>query len=127
VLSFWAYRVLEVSTFALLCRAARAALLEDDCWRHLAERHFYASKDRLANWPQRLTSLALYRALELWVPLEGFYVLGPAFPFGLLVLIRIEAGEVLGEVIDQPSNDLICLTLSSTHNQSLFSRLLFIV
>uniref|UniRef100_A0A7S4UYN2 F-box domain-containing protein n=1 Tax=Alexandrium monilatum TaxID=311494 RepID=A0A7S4UYN2_9DINO len=98
VLSCITYNSSQLSWFSSLCRHVCATLGQDAAWRHLCRRYWYATAERIKDWPD-LSPQGLYRALEQWAPLEGYYALTPAFPWGLLVLIRISDGRVLADVI----------------------------
>lgn len=97
-LSYISHKSAHLSWFRWLCPGVQAALADDSTWRHLCARYWYVTEERLRQWPT-LSSQVLYRALEQWTPLEGFYVLAPAFPWGLLVLVRIEEGCLLADVL----------------------------
>jgi len=98
VLSFITHDSRQLTWYGNLCQSLRATLDEDSAWRHLCKRYWYATDQRLREWPS-LSSQGLYRVLEQWTPCEGYYVLSPAFPWGLLVLVRIAAGQVSADVI----------------------------
>jgi len=98
VLSCITYNSAQLAWFSSLCRPVCATLGQEAAWRHLCRKYWYATEDRIKEWPD-LSPQGLYRALEQWAPLEGYYVLAPAFPWGLLVLVRIAEGRVLADVI----------------------------
>eukprot|EP00746_Dinoflagellata_sp_MGD_P022348 gnl/MRDRNA2_/MRDRNA2_152248_c0_seq1.p1 gnl/MRDRNA2_/MRDRNA2_152248_c0~~gnl/MRDRNA2_/MRDRNA2_152248_c0_seq1.p1 ORF type:complete len:577 (-),score=105.22 gnl/MRDRNA2_/MRDRNA2_152248_c0_seq1:139-1869(-) len=97
-MSFISYKAERISSIGVLCRDAYESMNEDSVWQLLCKSHWYATEERLAQWPS-LSACSLYKALEMWVPLEGYYVLTPGFPWGLLVLIRMTAGSVVADVI----------------------------
>lgn len=74
------------------------ALDQRDTWTHLCKIYWLATESRLKEWPC-LSPKGLYRTLEHWVPLEGYYSLASAFPWGLPVLLRIAEGHVTADVI----------------------------
>jgi len=76
----------------------RNILANNAAWQHLCKEHWYATEDRLKEWPS-LSACGLYSALETWVPCEGYYVLATAFPWGLLVLVRLTEGRVAADII----------------------------
>lgn len=98
VFSWITYDSHKLAWFNCLSPAVRACLSEDCTWRHLCKQYWFATDERLKDWP-KLSPQCLYRALEQWTPLEGYYVFTPAFPWGLLVLIRIIEGHVTANVI----------------------------
>jgi len=98
ILSFITHNSIQLAWFTSLCRAVCTTLHQDEAWRHLCYRYWRATEDRMKEWPA-LSSHGLYRALEQWAPMEGFYVLTPAFPWGMLVLVRITDGCVVANVI----------------------------
>jgi len=71
---------------------------QDDTWRHLCTSYWYATEKRLWQWSS-FSPRGLYHALEQWAPLEGFYMLASAFPWGMLILLRISEGRVLADII----------------------------
>mmetsp|Transcript_58789 Transcript_58789/g.140131 ORF Transcript_58789/g.140131 Transcript_58789/m.140131 type:complete len:477 (+) Transcript_58789:129-1559(+) len=97
-LSFISHAAKRIESYGMVCRAWHATLTEDLSWKHLCKSHWYATECRIKEWPT-LTPKGLYQALELWAPLEGYYVFTPAFPWGLLVLIRITSGRVVADVL----------------------------
>jgi len=97
-LSYISHASKRISSYSAVCRTWHLTLGEESAWRHLCKSYWYATESRLKDWPS-LSPKGLYHALELWVPLEGFYVLAPAFPWGLLVLVRITCGRVVADVM----------------------------
>jgi len=98
VFSFITYDSRKLAWFRCLSSAVSSTLSEDNAWRHLCRKYWFATDERLQDWP-RLSPQSLYRALEQWIPLEGYYTFTPAFPWGLLVLVRILDGHVTANVI----------------------------
>lgn len=95
----------RLASLGALTRTVHEQLSDDTVWHGLCRRHWYATDERLRNWPS-LSSRSLFRALEMWVPAEGYYVLTPAFPWGLLVLVRIVDGHLTADIIRfVPSQD----------------------
>ncbi|CAE7417072.1 pkd2 [Symbiodinium sp. CCMP2456] len=89
---------LNMIAVGVVCKALTATLDEESAWWHLCQRYWYATDDRLKEWP-KLSARGLYRALEQWMPLEGFYVLAGAFPWGLIALLRIVEGSLCGYIV----------------------------
>ncbi|CAE7233518.1 pkd2 [Symbiodinium natans] len=98
VLSCITHNSQRLTTFGVLCKDLAALLDEEGAWWHLCQRYWYATDERLKEWP-KLSARGLYRALEQWMPLEGFYVLAGAFPWGLVALLRIVEGRLCGSVV----------------------------
>lgn len=96
--SYITYNSTQLGAFSAICRDALATLRTDSAWKHLCVKYWYATEERLRNWPA-LSAQGLYRALEQWVPMEGFHVMMQFYPFGLLVLVRIKEGIVSADVI----------------------------
>eukprot|EP00928_Gymnodinium_smaydae_P090450 TRINITY_DN74244_c0_g1_i1.p1 TRINITY_DN74244_c0_g1~~TRINITY_DN74244_c0_g1_i1.p1 ORF type:complete len:518 (+),score=40.13 TRINITY_DN74244_c0_g1_i1:96-1556(+) len=97
-LSFITHESCHLRQYSALCRGFAATLSEETAWIQLCKDFWYATEKRISDWPQ-LSARGLYRALEQWTPLEGYYVLAPAFPWGLLVLLRLTEGCVKADVI----------------------------
>ena len=51
------------------------------------------------HWPQLSSPRQLHRILAIYAPLEGFYVLQSAFPYGLLLILRFRDGRFVGELV----------------------------
>ncbi|CAE7573244.1 PKD2 [Symbiodinium microadriaticum] len=98
ILSYITHDSRRLKTFGVVCKALTATLDEESAWWHLCQRYWYATDDRLKEWP-KLSARGLYRALEQWMPLEGFYVLAGAFPWGLIALLRIVEGRLCGYIV----------------------------
>lgn len=98
ILSFLTYSSERLKAFAVVGSGIREIIADQTCWRHLCRTYWRATDARLVDWPT-LSPQALYTALEKWLPTEGFYVLAPAFPWGLLVLVRLLAGRVEADVL----------------------------
>lgn len=98
ILSYITHDSRRLKTFGVVCKALTATLDEESAWWHLCQRYWYATDDRLKEWP-KLSARGLYRALEQWMPLEGFYVLAGAFPWGLIALLRIVEGRLCGSIV----------------------------
>eukprot|EP00439_Symbiodinium_sp_Y106_P024714 s5627_g3.t1 len=117
ILSYITHDSRRLKTFGVVCKALTATLDEESAWWHLCQRYWYATDDRLKEWPklsargatgaenvlalpvQSSLKSGLYRALEQWMPLEGFYVLAGAFPWGLIALLRIVEGRLCGSIV----------------------------
>jgi hypothetical protein len=56
-------------------------------------------------WPSMDSWWALYRVLQFWGPLEGFYSCANAYPWGALILFRFRGGVFIGEVIKPNDTD----------------------
>eukprot|EP00929_Paragymnodinium_shiwhaense_P070463 TRINITY_DN35681_c0_g1_i1.p1 TRINITY_DN35681_c0_g1~~TRINITY_DN35681_c0_g1_i1.p1 ORF type:complete len:499 (+),score=58.81 TRINITY_DN35681_c0_g1_i1:57-1499(+) len=93
-----AHSAVELASYSAVCKSVNEALKDDMTWINLCYYHWHATEERRASWPA-LSAHSLYRALEQWVPAEGFYVLSSAFPWGLLVLLRIVGGQVEADAI----------------------------
>eukprot|EP00931_Biecheleriopsis_adriatica_P060096 TRINITY_DN36075_c0_g1_i1.p1 TRINITY_DN36075_c0_g1~~TRINITY_DN36075_c0_g1_i1.p1 ORF type:complete len:493 (-),score=60.68 TRINITY_DN36075_c0_g1_i1:48-1526(-) len=98
ILSCVTYDCKRLSYFSTLCTEMHASLSEDGAWWHLCKKYWFATDERLRDWPS-LSPKGLYRALEQWTPVEGYYTLASAFPWGLLVLVRIHQGRLIANVI----------------------------
>ncbi|CAK9048878.1 Polycystin-2 [Durusdinium trenchii] len=81
-----------------LCQKVNGTLNEESAWQHLCQKYWHSSDARLKDWPV-LSAKGLYRALEQWMPMEGFYVLTNAFPWGLLALLSIEQGQLCARMV----------------------------
>ena len=84
-------------------RGLAAALGADDVGRSLcvgAWRVGAGGQSSMPHWPSHLGSWwHLYRVLQRYAPLEGFYSCPSAWPWGLLFLLRFYRGEFIGEVL----------------------------
>eukprot|EP00933_Yihiella_yeosuensis_P040716 TRINITY_DN35082_c0_g1_i1.p1 TRINITY_DN35082_c0_g1~~TRINITY_DN35082_c0_g1_i1.p1 ORF type:complete len:481 (-),score=75.20 TRINITY_DN35082_c0_g1_i1:321-1763(-) len=98
VLSWITHDSKRISWFNSLCRETQEALCEDRAWLFMCRKYWYATEDRLRDWPS-LSPRGVYKVLEQWTPLEGYYVLAGAFPWGLIVLVRICEGCVTADVV----------------------------
>ncbi|CAL1172190.1 unnamed protein product [Cladocopium goreaui] len=98
ILSYITHNSQGLSSFGALCQKVNGTLNEESAWQHLCQKYWHSSDARLKDWPM-LSARGLYRALEQWMPMEGFYVLTTAFPWGLLALLRIESGKLCARVV----------------------------
>lgn len=99
VFSYLTYECKSLERYAVLCRSFWEHLNEDAVWQHLCKDFWFVTEERFKQWPAMRTYRALYRALEQWAVLEGFYSMPTAFPWSLLVLLRFETGTLVAEAI----------------------------
>jgi len=57
-------------------------------WRSLCVHTWKISEAMVREWPRALS----WQRLQRWAPMEGFYVLQNAFPWGIKFLMRFEDG-----------------------------------
>jgi hypothetical protein len=88
----------KLLSFGILCKTLRQTLQDERFWRLLCKKFWRSTDDHLHHWPA-LSPIGLYKALEQWAPAEGYYVFTPAFPWGLLALVRLEQGLVQADVV----------------------------
>jgi len=98
ILSYITHNSRGLSSFGALCQKVNGTLNEESAWQHLCRKYWHSTDARLKDWPV-LSPRGLYRALEQWMPMEGFYVLTTAFPWGLLALLRIHNGQLCARLV----------------------------
>lgn len=98
VLSFLTHSSENLAFFGTLCRAVHGTIQDERSWQQLCKKFWHATDEHLRDWPT-LSPQGLYKALEQWAPAEGYYVFTPAFPWGLLVLVRMYKGYVHADVV----------------------------
>lgn len=99
VCSFLTYKWKTLEKYAALCRYFRERFQEETVWQHLCNDFWLLTPQRFEEWPSLRSYRALYRVLEQWAVLEGYYTVPSGFPWCLLVLLRFQAGALVGEVI----------------------------
>lgn len=99
VCSYLSYQWQSLERYSVLCRSFQERFDQDAVWQHLCNDFWFVTEQRLKEWPALRSYRALYRLLEQWAALEGFYTLPAAFPWCLLVLVRFEAGVLVAEAI----------------------------
>ena len=69
---------------------------ENDVWRTLCN---FMHGETVREWPDMPPEI-LHDVLDKYAPLEGFYTVASAFPWGKLLLLRFRGGRFVGEVIE---------------------------
>ena len=69
---------------------------ENDVWRTLCN---FMHGETVREWPD-MPPETLHDVLDKYAPLEGFYTVASAFPWGKLLLLRFRGGRFVGEVIE---------------------------
>lgn len=98
VLCFVSHSSAKLFCYGILCKAFRNSIHDERFWRLLCKKFWHATDEHLHHWPS-LSATGPYKTLERWGPTEGYYAFTPAFPWGLLVLVRLQQGRVQADVV----------------------------
>lgn len=99
VCSYISYSSKSLERYAILSRSFRNRIGQDASWHHLCTDFWRVSDVDRGDWPKFSSFRKLYRVLEQWAPLEGFYRLQSAFPWCLLVLVRFSDGAFVADAL----------------------------
>eukprot|EP00927_Polykrikos_kofoidii_P042614 TRINITY_DN36645_c0_g1_i1.p1 TRINITY_DN36645_c0_g1~~TRINITY_DN36645_c0_g1_i1.p1 ORF type:complete len:523 (-),score=76.48 TRINITY_DN36645_c0_g1_i1:26-1594(-) len=99
ICSYLSYEYQALQSYALLSSSFCQRLSDEMAWQHLCNDFWFVEEEHFAHWPKISSWKALYRTLEQWAVLQGFYSLPSAFPWCLLALLRFEKGSLVAEVV----------------------------
>jgi hypothetical protein len=78
----------KLRSYSAVSRIFYSTIQSDGLWQGLCRYSWLVTEERFKQWPALSSYEALYSVLQKWGPLEGFYQIANAFPWGMLVLLR---------------------------------------